>query len=454
MNKIFKPFIILFKAIYNLIDFLIVVPISRFIYRIGELSRANSGRLEKLLNRPNILVYISLFCAIMVFVLIDTRAISLVTEQADILPDMPINIIYNEEAYVVEGVPETVDIVLIGRRSDLYLAKQLGDHEVVLDLSGYSVGTHRVRLRYNRSIGTINYKLDPATITIKISEKISNVKSLSYELLNQDKLDSKLNISSVTLDRNEVIVKGSEEALEAVATVKALIDLKAAAFTDKGTFTVDSIQLIAYDNNGGRLTNVEIVPTRVSASVVVDSFFTELPVKVVTSGSLKVGYAIATATSSVARVGVYGDQEAIEKLTHIEAIIDIDGLGSDKTFPVTLVRPAGVRYMTETTTSIAVTLEQESTKEFEGIPVQFVNLGNNYNVGAVNDQDRIISVIAKGVSSVITKLEQNQIIAEIDLSGLAAGTHEVPVIVRTDDVRIRLQPKVTAVRVRITHRTN
>jgi len=100
MNKIFKPFIILFRAIYHLIDFLIVVPISRFIYRIGELSRANSGRLEKLLNRPNILVYISLFCAIMVFVLIDTRAINLVTEQAEILPDQKINVIFNEEAAV------------------------------------------------------------------------------------------------------------------------------------------------------------------------------------------------------------------------------------------------------------------------------------------------------------------------------------------------------------------
>ena len=452
MSKIFKPFILLFKLVYHIIDFLIVVPISRFIYRIGELSRANSGRLEKLLNRPNILVYISLFCAIVVFVLVDTRAISLVTEQAEILPDQRVNVIYNEEAFVVEGVPETVDIVLIGRRSDLYLAKQLGEHEVVLDLTGYNVGTHRVRLRYNRSIDTINYKLDPSTITIKISEKVSAVKSLTYELLNKDKLDSKLNISSVTLDRNEVIVKGSEEALEAVATVKALVDLNAAGFTDKGTFTVDSIQLVAYDHNGAKLTNVEIVPTRISASVVVDSFFAELPVRIVTNGNLRVGFAIATATSTVARVGVYGDQEAIERLTHIEAIIDIDGLGADRTFPVTLVRPAGVRYMTDTTTSVAITLEQETTREFSGIQVQFTNLGNAFNVGAVNDQDRIIGVMARGVASVITRLEQNQIIAEIDLSGLAVGTHEVPVIVRTDDVRIRLQPMTTAVRVRITHR--
>ena len=56
MSKIFKPIIKLFKGIYNIIDKLIVVPISRLIYRINELLRNNSGKLEKILNRPNVLL--------------------------------------------------------------------------------------------------------------------------------------------------------------------------------------------------------------------------------------------------------------------------------------------------------------------------------------------------------------------------------------------------------------
>ena len=258
MNKILNKIINLFKAIYTFIDKVIVIPISRIIYRISELSKNHSGKFEKVLNRPNILVYVSLFCAIFIFLLIDTKAINLVTEEAEIISGQKVKIIYNEEAYVVEGVPETVDITLIGRKSDLYLAKQLGEHEVVLDLSGYSTGQHKVRLKYNHSIESVNYKLDPSTITIKISEKVSAVKSLTYDLLNKDKLDSKLSIKSVELDRNEVIIKGSAEALESVATVRALIDLKAANLTEKGTFTVDSIVLVAYDNNGTCYTNYVI----------------------------------------------------------------------------------------------------------------------------------------------------------------------------------------------------
>ena len=57
MNKIFKPFILFFKMIYKFIDKAIVVPISRLVYRINEISRNNSGKLERILNRPNVLLY-------------------------------------------------------------------------------------------------------------------------------------------------------------------------------------------------------------------------------------------------------------------------------------------------------------------------------------------------------------------------------------------------------------
>ena len=450
MNKIFKPLTALFKAIYYVIDKFIVMPVSRVIYRIGELNRSNSGRFEKLLNRPNILIYVSLFCAIAIFVLIDTKAITLVTSEAEIIPEQPVKIIYNQEAYVVEGVPESVDITLIGRKSDLYLAKQLGEHQVVLDLSGYSEGTHKVKLKYNHSIESVDYKLDPSTITVKISEKISANKTLDIDLLNEDKLDVKLSIKSVKLDRDEVIVKGSEEALASVAKVKALIDLKAADLKDKGEFTVNSIILVAYDNNGIKINNVEIVPTKVSATVVVDAYSVDLPVKIVANGKLTVGYAIASAPSSVERVKVYGDPAVLDKLGYIEAPIDIEGLNTNKTFKVTLVKPSGVRYMSETTTSITVTLERETSKEFSGIQVESINVGANLSAGAAAQGEGTITVIAKGVASVIEKIEAKSIKATIDLSGYAAGTYDVPIILTIDDVRVNLTPQVTTVKVRIT----
>ena len=449
MSKFFKLIGKFFLGIYNLIDKFIIVPISRMIYRLNELLRNNSGKIEKILNRPNVLIYVSLFCAIAIFMLIDSKSLSLLNDEAEIISGQPVKVIYNEEAFVVEGVPKTVDITLIGRKSDLYLAKQLGEHEVVLDLSGYNTGTYKVKLKYNHNIETVNYKLDPSTLSIKISEKVSGSKTLTYDLLNEDKLDNKLSIKNVELDRNEVIVKGSSETLEKIAKVKALIDLKAANLTDKGTTTVDSIILVPYANDGTILENVEIVPAKISASITVDSYSAELPIKVVTEGTLTTGYALSSVNSSVQKVTVYGDEELIKELTYIEAKINVDNLNSNKTFNVALTKPAGVKYMTEKNITVDVKLETESSREIEGISVKPINLGDRLKASAASLEDQSITVIAKGASSALEKLEAKDIIATVDLSGYTVGTHEVAVKVTTSDIRITVVPKVSTIKVRI-----
>ena len=207
--------------------------------------------------------------------------------------------------------------------------------------------------------------------------------------------------------------------------------------------------LAAYGSDGKKIDNVEIVPSKISASVTVDSYYAELPVKVVTTGSMSSGYALSSLTSSVTKVGVYGDEAEIKKLSYIEAKIDINKLSSDKKFSVTLTKPAGVRYLSETNTTVEVKLDTESSKEFEGVIVESINLGTNYSVNAVSESDRTITVIAKAASSVLEGLDTSKIKAYIDLSGYGPGTYDVPVKVSSDDVRINLVPKTTTVKIKI-----
>ena len=450
MNKIFKPFIAIFKLIYNILDKIIVTPISKLIYKIGKLGKNNGGKLEKILNRPIVLLYISLICGIAVFYLIDAKVISLVDNEAEVITDQKVNVIYNEENYVVEGVPETVDITLIGSKSNLYLAKQIGDHKVVLDLTNYEPGTYKVKLKYNHSMNNVSYKLDPSTISIKISEKESEVYNLSYDLVNENKLDQKLNISDVKLNQNEIIVKGSKETLEKISNVKALIDVEAAKLSNKGEYDVESIKLVAYDNEGNKVNNVEMVPNNISAKVKVDSYSVELPVKVVTSGNITTGYALNSINSSVTKVTVYGDQEVLDNLSAIEAPIDVTGLSTDKTFNgVTLTKPAGVRYMSDSTTSVTITLDQETSKEFKGIVIESRNLADGYTVSALSENDRTITVLAKGVASALETLDESKIKAYIDLSGYTAGTYEVEVKLETDDTRFTLVSTNSKVNIKI-----
>ena len=148
MNKIFLPFKAFFKGIYIILDKLIVTPISTLIYRIQN-RLGKESRLEKILNKPNMLLYLSLIFAVLLFYVVDNAAMSLVNTEAEILTDQKVRVVYNSSAYVVEGVPETVDITLIGKKSELYLAKQLGDNEVVVDLTDYEDSDTPIRVTAN-----------------------------------------------------------------------------------------------------------------------------------------------------------------------------------------------------------------------------------------------------------------------------------------------------------------
>ena len=204
-----------FRALYRLLDRCIVVPISRVVYNIQNLLRKNGNFLDRILNRPTFLIYLSLALAVGLFFLIDSKVVTLVQNNAEVINDVPVKLKYNEEAYVVEGVPETVDITITGRKSDIYLSKQLGEYEVTLDLTEYTASdaAYKVYFTYSKNIDNLNYKLDPSYVSVMIKNKVSSIASVQYELINQDKLDSKLSVKKVTLSKSEVVVKGSESVL-------------------------------------------------------------------------------------------------------------------------------------------------------------------------------------------------------------------------------------------------
>ena len=75
MRKIVKLIKSIFIGIYKIIDRCIVTPISKFIYRLMTLGKNQNGKIEKILNRPIIILYISLLCSIFIFCLIDRKII-------------------------------------------------------------------------------------------------------------------------------------------------------------------------------------------------------------------------------------------------------------------------------------------------------------------------------------------------------------------------------------------
>ncbi len=446
--KIFKPFRIFFRNIWKIIDRRIVVPITKVVLWISDSFKASSKKIERWLSKTNTLLFLSLFMAIIVFVVIDQKILLFSENSAEILKEQPVRATYNEEAYVVEGLPKKVDVTLIGRKADLYFAKQSPSQDITVDLSDLKPGMHKVNIKYNQILPSIEYKVNPSVATVMIYPKVSETRTLDTDILNQDSLDSKLVLKSVNLDTDKVVIKGAEHRLKEVSTVKALVDIEDLVSQEEGTVELNDIPLKAYDKNGDSV-NVEIVPSKVSADITIDSPSKELPIRVIPNGEISFGYAISEITTNESRVTVYGSESALDKLRYVPVYIDVKDLNTDRQYKQEIKRPVGVRSMSVNNITINVKLGKSVDKEVNDVSIEYRNLSDEYTVQGLSAADTKVSVVLKGVNTVLDTIKTEDITAYLDLDGYTEGEHEVPVEVEGEDVRIQYIPKTKKVKIKI-----
>ena len=438
----------LIKRFFRFIDKKIIVPITKFFVSIGEKLKLSDKPLEKALSKKSSMIILSLVLAVIVFVIIDRQNTTLLEKNAEVLYDIPLSATYNDEEYVVEGLPETVDITLIGTKANLYLAKQLPTQDVTVDLSDLKPGVHKVNLKYKQSITSVEYKLDPSEVTVVVSSKKSETRSVESDIVNLNKLDSKLAINNTKLDTDEVIIKGTEDSLAKVSTIKALINVSNMVDPKAGTNTLKDIPLIAYDENGAKV-DVEMVPSKVTATIEIESPSKTVPLEIEPTGNVIFGKAIKNITSSVQKVTIYGSSKVLDNTNSIKVKIDVNNLKSNKDYTVTIKKPAGIREISEKVVTAKVELDDEVTTELSGVKLGVVNLGSNYTAQATSENATEVTVILKGVESIIKNITPSDVEAYVDLEGLGAGDHEVEIRVKGTDPKVKYSSKVTKTIIKI-----
>lgn len=448
-NKTKENFIVkIIKSIASFFDKILITPISKVAYAIKDKISFRSGFIDKLLNKPNVLLYLSLILAFTFFLSVQNNFINFSDTKAITMPNLPVEVEYNDEAYVVEGLPDKVNLVLTGKKSELYLAEQYGDHKVSLDLTGLEAGTHKVTLDYNNPIRKLNYILDPGTVTIMIYPKVSEVRTLSIDIINTDKLNETLVVSNVLLDRNDVIIKSFKEKLNTVANVKAIVDVNTLNATESGTYTIDNVKLVAYDDKGKEISGIEVVPNQVTATVTITSPSKTVPLRIVPVGEVRSGSAISSITSSVTNVTVYADETVLKDLNYIEVEIDVEGLSTNKTYQKVINKPQGTRSISDTSVTINVTMEEETSKDFEGLTVETEGLNEKFKASGASASDAQVTVTVKGVGSLLESLEPTDIKAYVDLSSVTEpGVYTVPVYVTGSDVKLTYTSKTKQINV-------
>ena len=461
----------LIKGIYKFFDKKIIVPITKLFVNIGGALKKVYQPLETVAKTKSSTIIISLVIALAIFIFVDGRSTTLLETNAKVLYNQPVSATYNDEEYVVEGLPETVDITMIGTKANLYLAKQLANQVITVDLSDLKVGTHQVELKYKQPISNVEYKLDPSSVRVTIKNKQSITKELTEEIVNLDKLDTKYSVNDIQLvnsvvnkkkskkneteevveenEINSVVVKGSEEKIKEVSIVKALINISDLSNDLKtGPNKIQNVPLVAYDKNG-EILDVELVPSKVDAKINLESNSKEVPIEVVPKGldNIVFGKAIASIDTNINKVSIYGSNDVLDTINKLTVDIDVTDLKDNKTYTKTIKVPKGVREISNKTVTINVKLGDESSTELSGVKLSYKNLNPDYVVQVTQDSTTEIPVILKGVESVIKEISATDIDAYVDLKGLDAGEHTVDVLVTGNDNKVIYKPKVTSVKI-------
>lgn len=443
----------LLKRIINFIDKKIIMPFTRIIVKVAKGFGSSNKSLENWLSRTDTLLFVSLFLAVLVFIILDQRIMVFSNKTAEVLKDQKVETVYNEEAYVVEGLPDVVDITLMGSRSDLFIAKQSSTSKVTVDLSGLKPGTHKVNIEYTEPIGSIDYSVNPSVATVNIYPKVSETKTLTTDLLNQDNLDPKLIIDNVTPEVDRVVIKGTDDknavnSLTKVSAVKALVDVEGLSMQDTGTVTLKDVPLKAYDKDGNSL-DVEIVPSKISVDLDISSPSKEVPIKIVPKGEVGFGKAISTTQMNESKVTVYGRQSVLEDLQFVPVEVDVEGLKEDREYKLELTKPKGIKSMSLTNVTVRLTLGDATSKDIDNVNIDVRNLNDKYNVQGLSENDIKVSVNVKGVDSVLRQLESDDITAYIDLKDYKPGEYEVSVHVEGTDSRVQYLSKTKRVKIRV-----
>ena len=450
IKGIFFAIAAVFGGIYKIIDRIIILPITKIMILISDKIGSKTDRFEKMLTRKNTQIILSLILAICLFLYVDSESTIIVNDSAEILYDQKVKATYNSNAYVVEGLPKKVDVTLIGRKVDLYLAKQLSKGTVTADLSNLKEGMHTISLKYDCSITSVDFKLDPSTVNVTVYPKVSETRTASIDIINKNKLDKKLSVGDVILDEKEVVIKGSEHTLKKVATVKALVDINKIVNPTIGVSEVDDVKLIAYDSDGNVIKGVEMEPNKLSAKVTIQSPKKDLPVKIIPTGDLEFGKAIDNITTDISKVTAYGDQDILDGLDYFPIEVDVTGLNANKTYDVILSKPSGIKEISNTNIKVAVTLGTEVTKELNDVYIETINLDSSYKAVAIGANSSKTSVVIKGTKNVVDAIDTSMVTAQVDLKGYSEGEYEVSVKATGDDNKATYAAKTTKIKIKIT----
>lgn len=345
------------------------------------------------------------------------------TTQSATIEDVPVEVYYDEDHFVVSNVPETATVHIAGNNALVQSTKTLRDFTVYIDLTNVSEGTHRVELQIRGISERLSVRIDPQVVTVVVQEKVTVELPVEVEF-NQALLEEGYSIGEIQVEPNVVTVTGGKDVISQISYVKAIVEVDGPV-----NETVKQKAFVSVlDRNLNKL-DVLVDPGEVEVTIPVIPPSKTVPVEVKPIGEPPEGIIIQSINVNLQEIEIFGKKSVLDGISKIEIPLDVRNIDDSTVLTLQIPLPRGVEAASHESIEVEIAVERGMTRTLEGIPIQIVGLVEGYTVEIKDPENGEVNLTVSGVSETIEALNITDFTLTIEITDLLPGEHELEIIV-------------------------
>jgi YbbR domain-containing protein len=375
--------------------------------------------MNKWLENDLVLRIVSLLLAVMLWLTVTDHSFSSFSvKESMTIRDVTVQVKYDKEQFELTGHPPKVELQLYGDKRALENVP--GTYRLFVDANEVGEGEHRLPVQIEGLPLGVKGKVKPERVSVTLKQKVQKEMTVQADVIGN--VPDGLHINKPVVTPQRVLVRGTENRLDQVKAVKAVVYLSGQTQTLKKV-----VRLQAYGDNG-LIQQVEISPSVVTVEVPISIPNKQVPLSIDVKEPPPAGYAVESIRASQDQVTVYGFNEYLENLQYyIGPELDLRNARKDfkRTVPIP-IREGAIKVEPK---EIEIYVKMVSAKEktLEDVPLTVTGQEEKQKIDILSPSGGNMNITLSGAPKNLTGLNQSDIKAVIDVSGLSEGIHEVPI---------------------------
>lgn len=314
-------------------------------------------------------------------------------------------------------------------------ASSFNPHIDLSDVTG--VGENELEISFGSTVYGRVLSCEPKSITVNVERYVT--RRVPVLLMTTGELESGLYVSSAKTDPSSLAVSGPQSLVSSIARVVAWMDLSqlsAERMSDRIAVPIElqttSGEIVTSDKV--QATNQSVITDTVTVDIeLLSTKEVSLALDTIVTGEPAEGYELYDVEATQSSFAIAAPTEVLDALEYLttDSPLDIDGAQQDVLGTIRLKRPTGVESGLPYDVSVTAKIrEKEIERTFQMVDVEIVGVEDTMSASLNYKQ---LTAQLTGGYGFISALKKADIRLFVDVTGLAAGTHTLPVQIDIDN---------------------